>query len=68
MDRLPLITPGEMLAEEFMQPLGLAANALALALRVPATHIQAILKGQRAITRIRRCTLADISGTRPNSG
>jgi addiction module HigA family antidote len=50
MDRLPLITPGEMLAEEFMQPLGLAANALALALRVPATRIQAILKGQRAIT------------------
>jgi addiction module HigA family antidote len=39
-----------MLAEEFMQPLGLAANALALALRVPATRIQAILKGQRAIT------------------
>jgi antitoxin HigA-1 len=49
-DLLPLITPGEILAEEFMQPLGLAANALALALRVPATRIQAILKGQRAIT------------------
>lgn len=49
-DLLPLITPGEMLAEEFMQPLGLAANALALALRVPATRIQAILKSRRAIT------------------
>jgi len=47
---LPLITPGEILAEEFMQPLGLASNALALALRVPATRIQAILKSQRAIT------------------
>jgi addiction module HigA family antidote len=39
-----------MLAEEFMQQLGLTANALALALRVPATRIQAIVKGQRAIT------------------
>ena len=28
--------PGEILAEEFLKPLGLSANALALALRVPA--------------------------------
>jgi addiction module HigA family antidote len=65
---LPLITPGEILAEEFMQPLGLAANALALALRVPATRIQAILKGQRAISADTALRLAVISGTRPNSG
>jgi addiction module HigA family antidote len=40
------------LREEFMQPLGLSANALALALRVPATRIGAIV-GQgrpRAVT------------------
>jgi len=47
---LPLVTPGEILAEEFMEPLALSANALALALRVPATRIQAIVKGTRAIT------------------
>jgi addiction module HigA family antidote len=47
---LPLITPGEFLAEEFLEPLGLSANALALALRVPATRIQAIVNGERAIT------------------
>jgi addiction module HigA family antidote len=47
---LPLITPGEFLVEEFLQPLGLSANALALALRVPATRIQAIVNGRRAIT------------------
>ena len=29
------VHPGEMLREEFMKPLGLSANALALALRVP---------------------------------
>lgn len=42
--------PGEMLREEFMEPLGLSANALALALRVPANRVTAILKGQRAVT------------------
>ena len=47
---LPLITPGEYLAEEFLGPLGLSANALALALRVPATRMQAIVNGRRAIT------------------
>ncbi len=44
---LPLITPGEYLAEEFLDPLGLSSNALALALCVPATRIQAIVKGER---------------------
>ena len=47
---LPLITPGEMLREEFLEPLGLSANALSLALRVPANRNQAVLKGERAIT------------------
>jgi addiction module HigA family antidote len=35
--------PGEVLREEFMKPLGLSANALALALRVSATRIGDIL-------------------------
>jgi antitoxin HigA-1 len=42
--------PGEVLAEEFLAPLGLSANALALALRVPATRIGAGLKGERAVS------------------
>jgi addiction module HigA family antidote len=48
--RLPPVTPGEILAEEFMKPLRLSSNALALALHVPATRIQAIVNGKRAIT------------------
>jgi hypothetical protein len=32
---LPLVTPGEILREEFLAPLGLSANQLAKALRVP---------------------------------
>lgn len=47
---LPLVTPGDVLLEEFMKPLGLSANSLSLRLRVPATRIQGIVTGQRAIT------------------
>src|SRR5260221_6767604 len=42
--------PGEVLSEEFLRPLGMSANALAMALRVPATRIGAILKGERSVT------------------
>jgi addiction module HigA family antidote len=42
--------PGEMLREEFLIPLGISQNALALKLRLPATRIGEIVKGKRAIT------------------
>ena len=44
------IHPGEILLEEFMKPLGLASNGLAMALRVPATRIHAIVSESRGIT------------------
>jgi len=37
--------PGEVLSEEFLKPLAMSVNALAIALRVPATRIGAIVKG-----------------------
>jgi addiction module HigA family antidote len=40
-----------MLREEFMIPLGLSANALALALRVPATRIGEMVNERRGIRR-----------------
>jgi antitoxin HigA-1 len=43
-------SPGAMLRAEFLQPLGMSANALALALRVPANRITAIVNGERAVT------------------
>ncbi|MGE0118266.1 MAG: HigA family addiction module antitoxin [Dongiaceae bacterium] len=57
---LPPVTPGEILREEFMAPLGLSANRLAEALGVPANRITAILNGTRAVTadtalRLARC-------------
>ncbi len=57
--------PGEVLAEEFLGPLGLSANALALALRVPATRVGAILKGERAVSADTALRLARYFGTSP---
>jgi addiction module HigA family antidote len=45
-----IIHPGEILSEEFLKPLGLRMNQLALALRVPANRINAIVAGERGIT------------------
>lgn len=42
--------PGEILSEEFLKPLDLSVNALALALRVPATRMGAIVKGERSVS------------------
>jgi antitoxin HigA-1 len=44
------IHPGEILRAEFMQPLGLSMNRLALDLRVPVTRIAEIVHERRAIT------------------
>ncbi len=44
------IHPGEFLREDFMKPLGLSANALALALRVPVTRISEIVRERRGVT------------------
>ena len=57
--------PGEVLAEEFLAPLGLSANALALALRVPATRIGAILKQQRGVSADTALRLSRYFGTTP---
>lgn len=44
------IHPGEVLREEFLAPLGMSANALAMALHVPAPRINDIVRERRAIT------------------
>lgn len=44
------IHPGEFLREDFMKPLGLSANALAIALRVPVTRVSEIVRERRGIT------------------
>ena len=44
------ITPGEILAEDFLKPLGLSQYRLALDIGVPPRRINEIVKGQRAVT------------------
>jgi addiction module HigA family antidote len=50
MARLNPIHPGEVLAEEFLKPLGLSQNRLALAMGVPARRINEIVLAKRSIT------------------
>ena len=64
-DRLPPIHPGEILREEFLSPLGMSANELALALRVPATRINDIVNEKRGITTDTALRLSRYFGTTP---
>lgn len=49
-EKLSPIHPGEILLEEFLQPMGLSQNQLALAIHVPARRINEIIHGKRRIT------------------
>ena len=48
--KLKPVHPGEILREEFMSPLGLSMNKMAMALRVPVTRIADIVNERRGIT------------------
>jgi addiction module HigA family antidote len=48
--KLDPVHPGEILLKEFLEPLGLSQNRLALALGVPARRINEIVLGKRGIT------------------
>jgi antitoxin HigA-1 len=49
-DKLMPVHPGEVLLEEFLKPMNLSQNQMALALRVPARRINEIIHGKRRIT------------------
>ena len=46
----PPITPGEILLEEYLLPMGISQNAMARAIGVPPRAINEIVLGKRAIT------------------
>ena len=50
MRTVPPVSPGEMLEEEFLKPLGLTKYRLAKDIGVPAQRIGEIVAGRRAIT------------------
>jgi len=62
---LPPIHPGEILREDYLKPLGLSMNRLALDLRVPVTRISEIVHERRGITTETALRLARYFNTSP---
>lgn len=50
MTKLKPVSPGELLSEEFLKPMGISQYRLAKEIGVPAQRIGAIVAGKRAIT------------------
>ena len=50
MTKLKPVSPGELLSEEFLRPMGISQYRLAKEIGVPAQRIGAIVAGKRAIT------------------
>lgn len=63
--RIPPIHPGEILLEEFLKPMDLSQNRLALDIRVPARRINEIVHGKRRITADTALRLGKFFGMSP---
>jgi antitoxin HigA-1 len=59
------IHPGEILREEFLEPLGMSVNALAKALRVDATRMNEIVRERRRVSTDTALRLARYFDTTP---
>jgi addiction module HigA family antidote len=59
------VHPGEVLREEYLVPLSMSVNSLALALNVPATRMHEITRERRGITADTACRLARYFDTTP---
>jgi len=65
MEKIIPIHPGEILKEEFLEPLELSQNKLAIAINVPPRRINEIVLGKRSITADTALRLARYFGTTP---
>ena len=63
METIPPIHPGEILMEEFLEPLEVSQNRLAVAIGVPPRRINEIVHGRRRITADTALRLARYFGT-----
>lgn len=61
------IHPGEILVEDFMQPLGISINRLSRDLHVPPNRIHAIVHGNRTITADTALRLGTYFGVSPET-
>ena len=65
MDNLPNIHPGEILLEEFLNPMGISAYRLSKVIKIPQTRISQIIKGKRRITADTALRLSAYLGNSP---
>ncbi len=63
MDKLAPIHPGEVLMEEFIEPLGITQHKVAVAIGVPPRRINEIVHGKRRISADTALRLARYFGT-----
>jgi antitoxin HigA-1 len=64
--RLPLIHPGEILRDDFLQPMKISVYALAQAIKVPRSRVNDIVLGRRGMTADTAFRLARYFGTTPD--
>ena len=62
-EKIPPVHPGEVLLEEFLKPIGISQNRLALNIGVPPRRINEIVFGKRGITADTALRLAKFFGT-----
>jgi len=63
--RLPLVHPGEILRDDFLQPMKISVYTLALAIKVPRSRVNDIVLCRRGVTADTAFRLARYFGTSP---
>ena len=66
MKKLKNIHPGDVLKEEFLNPLRISAYRLCMDIGIPQTRISEILKGNRSVTADTALRLSKYFGNTPN--
>jgi len=64
-NRIPFPHPGETILEDYLKPLNMSINRLAIELRVPATRMTEIVNGRRGVTADTALRLARYFDTTP---
>ncbi|MCP4176186.1 MAG: HigA family addiction module antidote protein [bacterium] len=66
MKMIPNITPGEILLEEFLEPMNISAYRLSKDTMMPATRMSEIIKGRRKVTAYTALRLGAYFGNSPD--